>query len=243
MIVQRRGTSLLLITQPDHAALSASLMRQWRDGGLPAHPRRESILLAVREHDNGWSEVDASPLLDPSSGHPFDFMNAPAAVRRGIWPRGVERLSRDPWAAALVAQHAIHVYRRYGADTEWDPFFAEMEALRHRYLRAAAPLTLDHLGDYFFVRMGDLLSLTFCNAWSEGPEQPGYTILMQGGRVTVTPDPFAGTELHLSIDARELPAHRFESGSELARVFAASPSVTLSAVFGGGETRPSSRRC
>jgi hypothetical protein len=234
VIIQRREASILLITQPHHAALSAALMQHWQDGGLPAHPRRESILLAVHEHDNGWDEVDAVPLLDASSGAPFDFMTAPADVRRSIWPRAVERLSYDPWAAALVAQHAIHVYRRYRADAEWHTFFAGMEALRHRHLARVRALTVDDLlGDYFFVRMGDLLSLTFCNAWSEGPEQPGYAIALEGDRLTVAPDPFAGTEFHLSIHGRELPNRRFDSQDELTRLFAEAPLALLSGVFGG----------
>lgn len=203
MIVQDLDGKSLAIAQPDHAALAGRIMEHWAHGGLPSHPRRPSILLAVGEHDNGWREVDAWPPLDPATGRLLDFMTVAADVRRGVSPRGVDRLSGDPWAAALVAQHAIHVYRRFRDDRQWDGFFREMEAARDRLVARAAGLDLQQLlADYFFVRMGDLLSLTFCNAWSEAPDELGYAIRGEGARLTVMPDPFDGREIPIAVPAR-----------------------------------------
>ena len=101
-------------------------MRRWRADGFPDSPRRAAILLAIEEHDNGWREVDAAPVLDVTTGRILDFISAPDSVRRGVWPRGVQRLAAEPCAAALVAQHAMHVYGRYRTALEWRPFFAEM---------------------------------------------------------------------------------------------------------------------
>lgn len=245
MIIQARGSTALLITQPDHAALSGRLMAHWKDRDFDAHPRRASILLAVREHDNGWHEVDATPVVDPASGQVLDFMNVPADTRRAIWPRGVERLARntnDRWAAALVAQHAVHVYRHYRHEREWTPFFAQMETARDEHAYAAAAGTrpgadtaqharsMDELlADYFFVRVGDLLSLTFCNGWSRAPDELGYTIGYEDGRLTVEPDPFGGCEVPIEVRARLLPQTRFASGAEADRAFA---SATISTFRG-----------
>jgi hypothetical protein len=235
VIIQRRDTSLVLITQPDHAALSAGIMQHWRDGGLHSHPRRESILLAVREHDNGWEPVDRRPILDSSTGGLLDFMDAPADVRQTIWPRAVDRLADDPWAAALVARHALHIYRRYRQEAQWHGFFADLEAKRDAHLRRVDSLTLEDLqGDYFFVRMGDLLSLTFCNGWSEGPERPGYGMRLEEDRLVVTPDPFGGGVVRLAVRARELPNRRFRSEADAAREFEAASIFSLTGVFAGG---------
>jgi hypothetical protein len=232
VIIQARDATLLLVTQPDHAALSGRIMEQWRDGGFPSHPRRESILLAIREHDNGWQEVDRAPLFDASTHGLLDFASAPAGVRRAIWPRGVNRLAGDPWAAALVAQHAVHVYRHYRGDPRWAPFFQELEALRRAHLARARGLTFDDLlADYFFVRMGDLLSLTFCNGWQEAPEQPGYAICFSDSRLIVTPDPFAGRTIAFSAPARALPQRPFESEQEARDLFLAAPVNPLEGVI------------
>ena len=115
MIVRPAAGSHLLITQPDHAALSARIIRRWIADGFPTSPRRDVILLAVEQHDNGWQEIDDAPLVDPATGRLLDFMNAPDATRQGIWPRGVERVfypvfPPDKHAEEVVAwlkQHSI----------------------------------------------------------------------------------------------------------------------------------------
>jgi hypothetical protein len=135
MIVRPDGSSQLLITQPDHAALAAMVMQQWRAGGLLQSPRLSSILLAVREHDNGWREVDTAPIVDETTGRVLDFVSAPDHIRRAVWPRGVDRLAAAPYAAALVAQHALHIYRRYRDNPPWTEFFTDMEARRNRCLQ------------------------------------------------------------------------------------------------------------
>ncbi len=234
MIVQARGQSLYLITQPDHAMLAGQIMAAWRAGGIREHPARDTILLAVSEHDNGWREPDSSPVVDTGSGTILDFTTAPGAVRRAIWPRGVERLAAEPYAAALVAQHAMHVYRRYRGDAEWMGFFDEMETARTEHLRRAGCRGLDGLlSDYFFVRMGDLVSLTFCNNWTDVQKESGYAIRLDGTRVRIAPDPFEGAVISFEINARELSNRRYSSASDAAQAFRAARGVTLAGTASG----------
>lgn len=234
MIVQSRGPSLYLITQPDHAALAERIMTAWRAGAFSERPGRDTILLAVREHDNGWREPDASPIVDADTGAILDFMTAPGAVRRAIWPRGVERLAKQPWAAALVAQHAMHVYRRYRGEAEWSEFFDEMEEARALHLKRSGGATLDDLlSDYFFLRMGDLISLTFCNNWTDAQHESDYTIRLEGNRLRIVPDPFEGAEVSIEITARELPNRPFESASAATLAFRSSRVVTLAGTVSG----------
>ena len=236
MIIRHDGTAQFLITQPDHAALAARIMQHWLGDGLAESPRRAAILLAVKEHDNGWREVDAAPIVDGTSGRLLDFITVADAVRRDVWPRAVERLAAAPYAAALVAQHALHVYRRYLPDPEWTSFFNGMEALRDRNLHAAQPVALDDLRhDYVFVRAGDLASLTFCSAWTDDQtDASGYVIRMEGERLVVTPDPFAGREWPIDITARELPNRSFSSDPDAARAYATAAHVKISGVVTGG---------
>ena len=91
----------LVITQPEHAGLAGRIMKHWL-GDLAGSPRRAEILVAVNEHDNGWRDVDAAPIVDPATGRLLDFIHAPDHVRQDVWPRGVECLAATPYAAFTV---------------------------------------------------------------------------------------------------------------------------------------------
>jgi len=171
---------------------------------LATRPRRDAILHAIREHDNGWAEDDAAPTLDSATGFVADFVHAPLRVRQTVWPRAVARLAADPWAAALVAHHAVTVYERFRAEPEWTSFFAEMEAARGTMLRASGKSLEDLLPDYVFVRLGDLISLTFCAGWTQEQRFSGWSVHLSGARVIVTPDAFGGRVIPIEITAREV---------------------------------------
>ena len=237
MIVQRRGGSLLLIRQPDHAALSARVMEHWRADGFPDSPARAAVLHAIEEHDNGWLEPDAAPLVHESTGRIADFVSAPDGVKRAVWPRGVARLAHAPYAAALVAQHALHVFRRFRTDAGWAEFFAEMEQARASAAQSIGARTLDDVQrDYPFLRIGDLISLTFCNAWTDPQKDDagsGYEIRLAGTRVIVAPDPFDGREIPLAVPARELPDRPFRSAADARDAWSAAPNVVLTGIASG----------
>lgn len=204
----------LCITQPDHAHLSRRVMEHCPT--LRAHPRAASILLAIGEHDNGWSEPDAAPIVDSATGRPFDFVHAPADVRQGVWPRGVARLAHDPWAAALVANHAVAVYDRYRGNPEWSEFFPRLEALRDEWLRASGGSLSDLLADYRFVRLGDLISLVFCTGWTDALRFQEWAVSRSGDDdVVVTPDPFEGATIAAEVTARKLPDGPYRDDADL----------------------------
>jgi hypothetical protein len=236
VIIRASGAELLLIQQVDHAALAERLIAAWQQGDLKDSPRRDEILFATRRHDDGWIDEDAAPLVDRESGGLLDYVHAPDDVRRRIWPRGVERLSPFPYAAALVAQHALHLFEKYCADPEWSAFFDRMERLRVANL-AAAPWTEEDLRrDYFFVRMADLLSLQFCDDWREPQRFGDFESCWDGTRLTVTPDPFGGSTVSMTITARRLPNLRFDARAA-ADAFAEAPRLTISGVAAGPAAR------
>jgi hypothetical protein len=225
MIVRAAGDAVHLITQPDHAALSRRIMDHWRP--LADEPRRASILHAIGEHDNGWREADREPALD-REGRFVDFVAAPAEGKQAVWPRGVARLAFDAWAAALVAQHAIAVYDRYHADSAWVAFFSEMERARDGLVEAAG-LTLDELlGDYVFVRLGDLISLTFCAGWADEQVYDRWRVRLAGDSdLTVEPFEFDAEEFALEVDAVELRGGPFTSSEGLRAALAGAHGVTV----------------
>jgi hypothetical protein len=225
MIARPHDSAFQLITQPNHAHLARRIME--RCVPLTANPRRDAILHAIGEHDNGWAEEDAAPMVNPDTGGVADFVHAPLCVRHRVWPRAVARLAADPWAAALVAQHALTVYDRFRMDAEWATFFAGMEAARDSW-RLASGLPLDELvSDYAFVRLGDLISLTFCTGWTDEQRFGAWTVQLSGARVMVAPNAFGAAPIPIEIVAGEIPNRPFGSDEELRAAVRAAQPVTL----------------
>jgi hypothetical protein len=225
MIVRPVHDAVQLITQPDHAHLARTIMRHCV--ALAARPRRDAILHAIGEHDNGWAEEDAAPTVDPQTGAVVDFVSVPLSMRHAVWPRGVARLRDDPWAAALVAQHALTVYDRFRSKDEWTLFFAEMEATRDAMQRASGMPLDDLMADYAFVRLADLISLTFCTGWTEEQQFGDWTVQLSGTRVVVTPDAFGGAEIPIEIKGREIHTQLFRSDAELRDALSEASPMTL----------------
>ena len=201
---------------------------------LAARPRRDSILLAIAEHDNGWTEEDAAPIVHSATGDVVDFINAPVRVRHAVWPRGIARLAHDPWAAALVAQHAMAVYDRFRAEAAWNSFFTEMEATRNVLLRESGMPIEDLVAEYAFVRLADLISLTFCLGWTDEQRFGEWIIKGSSTRVVVAPDPFEGVSIPIEITAREISNKPYQSDAELRHALGQADTVTLSGQVAGG---------
>ncbi len=235
MIIRRLPSSQQLISQPDHAALAARIMREWQVDLFPASARKPSILHAIEQHDNGWEHVDEELVVDETTGQLLDFIAVPDLVKRVTSSRGIERLASDPYAAALVAQHRLHVYRRYLENADWRAFFADMTAARDACLRAVGDVPLDQLlRDYAFVRAGDLASLAFCNNWTEvDADGCGYAMRVDGASMVVVPDPFGGRTIEIAIDAREIGIQPFASAADARRVVASAPVVTIKGLVSG----------
>jgi hypothetical protein len=215
MIIRPVGDALLFITQPDHARLAADAISHWQAEGFATHPRRAVILQAAREHDNGWIEEDAATHLD-AQGAPLDFVNVPAHVRQRLWPRAVDRMAaQDPYAGALIAQHAMAVYSASRCDDGWHAFFETMRDRREALLRQAQREAGELEADYRFVHAADRISLAFCTGWAQPLESYGRQIRGDGRRVEIAPDPFAGARVPLRIDARRLPTRAYGSAADL----------------------------
>jgi hypothetical protein len=215
--------------------LSARIMREWGPDHFPETERKESILNAVEQHDCGWAEFDEALVLDAATGRLLDFTEVSDAVKRDTSSRGIPPLATDPYAAALAAQHRLHVYRRHAENPAWAVFFAEMTATRDSYLRAARVESLDELlRDYRLVRAGDLASLAFCNEWTNTEEDGcGYSMQWDGTALTINPDPFDGRTIEIDVKARVIGDERFDAPAEAQRAVAAAPVITITGAVRG----------
>ena len=233
VIIRPQQGSLLFITQPDHAAAAADLVQHFE--AFATNPRRIEIHLAVREHDSGWHELDRDLVFDSTRGKAHDFMTVPEPLKQCVWPKAVEHVApRSPYAAALIAEHALFVYSGNRGKPEWDTFFSTMEARRTALLaRAGVPLdTL--LADYPFLGIADLLSLSFCHCWETARERFGRSVVCEGAAVTMTPSLLPVTPVPVRVRMRRIPDVSFASHEALREALDRAPAEFLTGVARAG---------
>ncbi len=220
MIVVPEGSSLLLVTQPDHAHLSGELLSLWRAGGLADHPRRDDLLFAAREHDNGWREADAAPRWDAGRGLPHDFMTLPRQDRIELWERGACRFAAArPYAALLITRHARNLFGGRRGEEDWDTFLDFLEDFERSLLEETGAERRDLAADYPLIDLADLISLTACTRRSEPVERHGVRIVPAPGTIHLAPFPLAGATT-FRVPCRRIPLRDYRGdaglGGELA---------------------------
>jgi hypothetical protein len=225
MIVRDDGATYVLITQPDHARLATDIVAAMRTEAALETERRDVVLMATREHDNGWIEIDAQPTIT-EAGRPCDFIEGPAPIKHRLWPRGIARAAEaNPRAGALVAEHALTVYAYRQNEAEWRAFFTSIAALRDGLLREAGitsdPALREFHAEYRSVRLGDSFSLQFCNGWTQPQETLGYRAVLQGTSLLISPDPFAGATIPLEVTGRRIAARVYRDDADLRAALAA----------------------
>jgi hypothetical protein len=239
MIVRDEDDTFLLITQPDHARLAEQIVAAMRTERALEWPDRRAILVATREHDNGWIEVDAEPTVDPATGRPHDFVSGLAHVKHELWLRGITRAAKvDPRVGALVAEHALTVYGYRRGTAEWHAFFESITAMRDDLLRQTEALTGKAREafeqQYRCVHLGDAFSLQFCGGWAGPNTALQYEATVKGGMLLISPDPFDGGTVALRVLGRRIPMRRYEDDGDLRRaVAAATPFVVEGKARGG----------
>ena len=113
MIIQEQGDQLLLIRQTDHAFLAGFFAKEWGNQEFPRPEPFASLCLAAAEHDNGWTEWELAPSLDPKTKMPNTFMSVSTEEHIALYQRGIERLVKvDHYAALLVSLHCTGLYDR-----------------------------------------------------------------------------------------------------------------------------------
>jgi hypothetical protein len=115
----------MLISQIEHARISAELAEQCRGGfGLESDADatakaksraavREEVLAAIRCHDDGWAEWERAPRLESKLGRPLSFMELEPAEAIAIWSRSIATAeAHGPLAAWMAAGHFLRLLEK-----------------------------------------------------------------------------------------------------------------------------------
>ncbi|MER3409241.1 MAG: hypothetical protein C4306_03855, partial [Thermoleophilia bacterium] len=172
MIVRDLGRVWQVVLQTDHADLAAAFATAWAEQG----PRHASLIVAARRHDDGWAVWERSPLVDPQTNAPVNFLDVDVPTHLAFYRAAIAAVTaEDPYAGLLVSMHGAGIYRRrYGLDSapglthagevaeQVDAFVAEQEAGYARRMAEAGVDDERRWVDYGLLQLYDRLSLYFC---------------------------------------------------------------------------------
>lgn len=208
----------LLISQVEHARISAELATAWGGGKVVSVvcPRdsndlhlqeiRRELLDAIRHHDDGWASWEASPGIDEQLLRPYSFTELPREQSLPLWRDSILRAATiGPLSGWVVAGH----FRRLLTDStdahceasrQW---IGEVEKLQDEWLNDwrsinrpvhQAPLAEECLA---WLRTFDWLSLWLCCCCPAvaGDSECEATTLDEG--------PLAGTPVSCSTESIE----------------------------------------
>src|SRR5919108_2484687 len=176
MIVRKDADgSLLLIGQTDHSRLVGQLAAHWGNVQFATPRPYESVVRAATFHDYGWLRYETSPLLNPETGEPYQFLKVPLTdTQLNAYQWSLDWLADiDPYAGLIINMHRTGLWKgRYKTIThpggynlrtlspEIEVLIARNEAWQER---ERARLDADEVWtNYRLMQVWDLLGLYFC---------------------------------------------------------------------------------
>ncbi len=206
----------LLITQPDHAALSGDIAAHFSAPQFPA-PDPE-IVRAIAMHDAGWSLFESDPHASPAvhpDGRPVSFFEVAPGDFLRAWTASIDRAAEDSARGAYMVSQHFSSLGEYRLQRMQDPpavreqlsSFLKFEARRRNELNQPTPC--DSLLP--LLQFCDLFSLYLCSGTRQPVEFPqDFT----GGRIrahfdattcVLLPTPFS-SPASFSFRARRYPS-------------------------------------
>ncbi|KOY16910.1 DUF3891 family protein [Paenibacillus xylanivorans] len=176
MIVYEREHDFVLTAQHEHGLVAGEMASHWKTELLVDEAHREDLILAAREHDRGWIELDSSPFWNDYSQIPYSFRDFPLRPRFVFYRKGIEEVrEKNLYAGLLCSMMYIELFQNnLGANTNDDEDIREyLDDEREHQLRWEQQLgggeALKHRlkSDVEIILFCDQLSLFLCM------EEPG----------------------------------------------------------------------
>lgn len=230
MIVRDSSSSWLLISQVEHARISAEIAANWNVLDV-LEPLRNEVLFAVAHHDDGWAEWEQAPTID-EDGEPRDFMDMPMPVATGIWTASIEAgVSSSPWCGLWISRHFCYLaelaleHRDDGDDRAATQQFLSEQFAAQRQWRAEVGepnVTAIETAGLHALQFFDRVSLWLCMAERTAEQafrdpSGGETLWTpkSSTEIMVSGDGFTSNELSLSAPAVSIERRRYNDDAEL----------------------------
>lgn len=102
MIVYEREHDFVLTAQHEHGLVAGEMASHWKNELLADAAHRDELILAAKEHDRGWIELDSSPFWNDYSQSPYSFRDFPLRPRFVFYHKGIEEVRQKNLYAGLL---------------------------------------------------------------------------------------------------------------------------------------------
>jgi hypothetical protein len=219
MIVNYTEQGWEVIMQRAHGLLAAQVAMQWRKKDRPK--RWTETLIAIADHDDAQTELQADDLLTPQGG-PVNFK------MKKFEPEHCQRLhdfsiSKSRYIALLTSMHMVFLHMAE-ADTDplVKPFLAEQQRLQSVWMKQLGITQQEADSAYGLLEWCDAFSLLLAQhevqpenrtiEVSRGPDNKQYKLMQNdNGSLTVKPWPFDEKSFSLTLESRVLTTLQFKS--------------------------------
>lgn len=238
MLIKQQDSSVLAVTQVEHAALSYRLAK----AGLNDASLNSGLLTAIQHHDDGWTEWDRAPCRDDGELRGYRSMILRDHLQ--ILKRSVQRCrTLDPYAGWLASRHACSFHRNKSGD-DVESFLCSQRRLQEG-LEPRTPPTTERKADFDRLQFVDGVSLFMIDPWSEtwtwerihpGPGR----VRRADGRFLIENDAWPAKTMTFEYEGRTIPAGPYPSRDALRRTLEQAPIRSESVVLEGvpGEDSP-----
>lgn len=250
MIVRKEpNNELVLIGQTDHSRLVGQLAAHWGNDTFAAPQPYGSMVRAATFHDYGWLRYEASPLIHPETGEPYQFLELPlGTIQLAAYQWSLDWMAEiDRYAGLIVNMHRTGLWNnRYGTIThptgynirdlnpEAREFVRRNEAWQEQERRGFnSTVQTDALWtNYRLMQVWDLLGLYFC---CQEPyedyidpvpvnysDKQGIRLTMTpagSGRVQFAPFPFDVRPCRVQLSLKRLMKNSFENVESFQRAY------------------------
>jgi hypothetical protein len=222
MIVNYTEQGWEIITQRAHGLLAAQVAMQWRIKDRPE--RWVETVIAIAEHDDAQTELEADDLLTPQGG--------PVNFKMKVFDAGHCRrlhdfsISKSRYIALLTSMHMCFLHAaEAGTNPLIKPFIAEQEKLQAEWRKQLNISQKEADKVYRLLEWCDAFSLLLAQQEvqpesriveiSTGPDNRRYQLMQKdNGSLTVKPWPFEEKAFALNLETRLLGTLQFKSGEQ-----------------------------
>ncbi len=114
MLYREDSQGPIVIGQPAHAWISGQMARAWGNEHFGTVIPFEEACLGAEQHDIAHADWERTPKLNPQTGRPYSFLEAPKTMHIPIVSSASSLvLNQGRYAALLVSLHFTGLYQGY----------------------------------------------------------------------------------------------------------------------------------